>query len=380
MKITIVLGAFFPVPPTMGGGVEKVWFSLAPEFVKRGHDVVMVSRKMPDLPREETINGVRHLRVNGFDTPRSLVWLKFLDLIYSIRTMSILRSRRMSELPSADIIVTNTFWPPILLRNSKRGRVYVQVARYPKGQMRFYGAAARLQAPSHAVARAIAAEAPRIADKITVVPNPVSRSISPAAIGHREKIILFVGRVHPEKGVHVLVDAFGSGARTAFADWKLMIVGPTQTELGGGGEAYAASLQRAAEKGEGRISFAGKIFDSAKLADVYRSARLFVYPSLAERGESFGLAPLEAMAHGCAVLVSNLDCFRDFIRDGETGFIFDHRTQPIAQTLRDKIDNVIHNETLLARVAAAGYEKSTEYSPERVADQFLKDFDSVIRN
>ena len=36
MKITIVLGAFFPVPPTMGGGVEKVWFTLAPEFVKRG--------------------------------------------------------------------------------------------------------------------------------------------------------------------------------------------------------------------------------------------------------------------------------------------------------------------------------------------------------
>jgi hypothetical protein len=83
MKITIVLGAFFPVPPTMGGGVEKVWFSLAPEFVKRGHDVVMVSRKMPGLPREETIGGVKHLRVDGFDTPRSLVWLKFLDLIYS---------------------------------------------------------------------------------------------------------------------------------------------------------------------------------------------------------------------------------------------------------------------------------------------------------
>src|SRR6266480_860456 len=104
MKITIVLGAFFPVPPTMGGGVEKVWFSLAPEFAKRGHDVVMVSRKMPELPGEETIDGVRHLRVYGFDTPHSLTWLKFLDLIYSLRVMSILRSRRMSELPRADII------------------------------------------------------------------------------------------------------------------------------------------------------------------------------------------------------------------------------------------------------------------------------------
>ncbi len=375
MKITIVLGAFFPVPPTMGGGVEKVWFSLAPEFVKRGHEVVTVSRKMPGLPREETIDGVRHLRVDGFDSPRSLVWLKFLDLIYSLRTLSVL--------PDADIIVTNTFWLPILLRNSKHGRVYVQVARYPKGQMRFYGKAARLQAPSQAVARAIAAEAPRLAQKVSVVPNPVPESKSaspPPAISDRDKIILFVGRVHPEKGVHVLVDAFASGARAAFADWKLMIVGPTRTKLGGGGEAYSTSLQRAAAKTEGKISFVGPIFDATELASVFRNARLFIYPSLAERGESFGLAPLEAMAHGCGVLVSNLDCFRDFIRDGETGFVFDHQAQPIAETLRDKIDNVISDETLLARVATAGYEKSAEYSTGRVAEQFLKDFGSVVRN
>ncbi|MEY2600811.1 MAG: hypothetical protein QOJ36_130 [Verrucomicrobiota bacterium] len=375
MKITIVLGAFFPVPPTMGGGVEKVWFTLAPEFAGRGHDVLMVSRKLPGLPREETINGVKHLRVDGFDAPRLLVWLKFLDLIYSLRTMSIL--------PRSDIIVTNTFWLPILLRGSRRGKVYAHAGRYPKGQMRFYGSAARLQAPSHPIARAIVTEAPRLAHKVAVIPYPVTRSTitgSPPVISGRDKIILFVGRVHPEKGVHVLVDAFVSGARAAFADWKLMIVGPTQTKLGGGGEAYSTSLQRAAEKAEGRISFAGPIFDATELPSAFRNARLFIYPSLAERGESFGLAPLEAMAHGCAVLVSNLDCFRDFIRDGETGFIFDHRAHPIAETLRDKIDNIISDETLLVRAAAAGYEKSVEYSPERVAEQFLKDFDSVIRN
>ena len=297
--------------------------------------------------------------------------------------MSILRSRQTSELPRVDIIVTNTFWLPILLRGSKRGKVYVHAGRYPKGQMRFYGSAARLQAPSHPIARAIATEAPRLAHKVAVIPYPVTRSTTtgvPPVISDRDKIIVFVGRVHPEKGVHVLVDAFASGARAAFADWKLMIVGPTQAKLDGGGESYFASLDRAAEKADGRISFAGPIFDANELAHVFRNARLFIYPSLAERGESFGLAPLEAMAHGCGVLVSNLDCFQDFIRDNETGFVFDHRAQPLATTLRDKIDNVISDETLLARVAAAGYEKSAEYSPGRVADKFLKDFDSVIRN
>jgi glycosyltransferase involved in cell wall biosynthesis len=375
MKITIVLGAFFPVPTTMGGGVEKVWFALGPEFVQRGHEVVTISRKMPELSRDELIDGVRHLRVDGFNTPRSVVWLKVLDLYYSLRTMSIL--------PQSDIVVTNTFWLPILLRNSKRGKVYVHAARYPKGQMRFYGKAARLQAPSHAVASAIAAEAPALAQGVAIIPNPAPRSTiagEPPSIAQRQKIILFVGRVHPEKGLHLLVDAFAGGARTVFADWKLMIVGPVEEKSGGGGESYLASLKRSSAKANGSVIFAGAVFDPVALEQIFRSARLFVYPSLAERGESFGLAPLEAMTHGCAVLVSNLDCFHDFIRDRETGFIFDHRSSSNSETLRNKIIDLIANETLLACVAKSGHRKSGEYSLPRIADQFLSDFDSLVRN
>ncbi|HLW34093.1 MAG TPA: glycosyltransferase family 4 protein [Chthoniobacterales bacterium] len=373
MKITIVLGAFFPVPPTMGGGVEKVWFALAPQFAKRGHDVVLISRKMGDLPKEEIIDGVKHLRVDGFDTPRSLIWLKFLDLIYSFRVKSIL--------PRADVVVTNTFWLPVVLRDAKCGKVYVQVARYPKGQMRLYNKAARLQAPSHAVARAIAAEAPRLAPKVAVVPNPTADpaiGAPPPAIADREKIILFVGRVHPEKGVHLLVEAFVRGTRGALKDWKLMIVGPTETKLGGGGAGYLSALQRSAAECKDRVIFAGSIFDPNELAKAFRSARVFVYPSLAERGESFGLAPLEAMTHGCAAVVSSLECFGDFIRDKETGFVFDHRSEHPAESLRQKVESIVADEALLIRVAEAGHRKSAEYSPERVADLFIADFSSLV--
>jgi glycosyltransferase involved in cell wall biosynthesis len=386
VKITIVLGAFLPVPPIMGGAVEKVWFALSQEFARRCHEVVLVSRALPELPRSETRDGVRHLRVRGFDTPRSLLWLKFLDLIYSIRTMSILSAIRTDSScgePAADIIVTNTFWLPILLRNSKRGQVYVHVARYPKGQMRFYGNAARLQAPSRAVARAVAAETPKLAQKITVIPYPAPRStgeIEPPPFAEREKTILFVGRVHSEKGVHLLVAAFANAARTIFADWKLVIIGPTEKKYGGGGGPYLAALARTAEQAQDKIIFRGPLFDPIALESEFRSARLFVYPSLAEKGESFGLAPLEAMAHRCAVLVSNLDCFHDFICEGETGFVFDHRAANPADALREKIENALADETLLARVAEAGYRKSAEYSPPCIADQFLNDFNSLVRN
>ena len=374
MKITIVLGAFLPVPPTMGGAVEKMWYALAQEFARRGHEVTIVSRKMPDQPRDENRDGVRYLRVPGFNTPRSLIWLKVLDLIYSWRVTSIL--------PPADILVTNTFWLPLLVRDRTRGKIYVHVGRYPKGQMRFYKRAARLQAPSSAVAGAIQAEAPQLSNKVSVVPYPAPRSTSDTlpSIADREKIILYVGRVHPEKGVHILIDAFVRGTGAALADWKLMIVGPTETKFGGGGNAYFAELRRSVAEGGKRVTFAGSIFDPAGLEQTFRSARIFVYPSLAERGESFGLAPLEAMTHGCAVIVSSLDCFGDFIRDGETGFIFDHRTGDPVASLRERLETVGGEEALLAQVAEAGRQKSEEYSVSRVADRFIADFSSLIQN
>jgi glycosyltransferase involved in cell wall biosynthesis len=374
MKITIVLGAFLPVPPTMGGAVEKIWYALAREFTQRGHEVVMVSRKMPDQPDEEVANGIRYLRVRGFDNPRSLIWLKFLDLLYSLRVKAIL--------PAADVLVTNTFWLPVLSRDPSRGEIYVHVGRYPKGQMRFYRRAARLQAPSTAIASAIAKEAPQLSQKVCVVPYPAPRAnaAAPPPIIARPKVILYVGRVHPEKGVHLLVDAFIRGTRAAFTDWKLMIVGPTERRFGGGGRQYLGALERSAVESGNRVTFAGSIFDPAELEKAFRSARLFVYPSLAERGESFGLAPLEAMTHGCAVLASKLDCFGDFIRDGETGYVFDHRSKDPSESLREKMEDVIADDIRLARVAESGHRKSAEYSLPRVADCFIADFSSLIHN
>ena len=365
MKIAIVLGAFFPVPPTMGGAVEKIWFSLAREFARRGHEVFLISRRLEHLPREEIREGVKHIRVTGFDAPASALLLKARDLVYSFRARA--------ALPECDIVVTNTFWLPLLRRG-----VYVHVARYPKGQMRLYRTAARLQAPSRAVAQAIANEVPKRADRIIVIPYPApspSMTADPPPLDHRPKVILYVGRVHPEKGIHLLVEAFARVC-TVFAEWKLMIVGPGEERLGGGGESYLRSLQRSAGDS---VEFIGPVFDSAELDQHFRAARLFVYPSVAEHGESFGLAPLEAMTHGCAVLVSDLDCFRDFITDGETGFMFNHRVSDPARSLSDKMQHVLADDAIMARVADAGRRKSAEYAIDRVAGEFLKDFESVIK-
>jgi glycosyltransferase involved in cell wall biosynthesis len=366
VKITIVMGAFLPVPPIMGGAVEKAWFALAQEFARRGHEMVQISRATPGLPAEEVIAGVKHLRVRGYDTPGSLVWLKFLDLMYS--------RRALRAASSSDIIVTNTFWAPVLSRNQRRGKLYVHVARFPKGQMRLYRHAARLQAPSQSVADAIRAEAPEATVKVIPYPRPDTASGDLPEFAEREKTILYVGRVHPEKGVHLLIEAFVRLPERVHAKWKLVIVGPMETRLGGGGDPYRTQLERAAGEAKNQIELRGPIFGAAELEQQFRAASLFVYPSLAERGETFGLAALEAMAHGCPVLVSSLGCFHDFVEEGVTGFFFDHRLPDPAKDLSNKIAQILEDEALLGRVSEAGWRKSAAYALPRVAEQFLDDF------
>ena len=70
-RITIVQGAFFPVPPLRGGAVEKDWQALGREFARQGHHVTHISRLCDGLSVTEERDGVQHvararLRPAGF--------------------------------------------------------------------------------------------------------------------------------------------------------------------------------------------------------------------------------------------------------------------------------------------------------------------------
>ncbi len=371
MKITIVTGAFFPVPPVMGGAVEKVWFALGQEFVRRGHEVVQISRAHPQLPAVEEIAGVQHRRISGFSQPRSLVRLKLLDLFYSLRVRQIL--------PAADILVTNTFWLPLLVRGTKRGLVYVHVQRGPKGQMRWYGQAARLCAVSRAIADDIVSEAPQLREKVRVLPNALPFRIEPSPNVTRERAILFVGRVHPEKGIELFLRALGQLPRESLGNWKVKIVGPHETELGGGGEAFLRAMQALGRENGAPLEWFGKIFDPAALTAQYRSALLFIYPSVAETGEALPVAPLEAMANGCAPIVSGLECFRDYIADNVNGFVFDHRAAEPARSLATRLAEIFALPAEeISRVRQAAQIKVAEFAVENIAQRYLEDFASLL--
>lgn len=364
MKITIVQGAFLPVPPLLGGAVEKMWFLLGQEFANRGHVVTHVSRCFRDLPAEEMIEGVMHRRVPGYAAPSNLLLLKLRDLLYSLRVRRVL--------PEADILVSNTFWLPIVERRHAKGRLYVDVQRMPKGQIRLYRQAARLRANSSAVVDAILRECPSAEPRVRMVPNPLP-FVSPAMSDPnlRERRILYAGRVHPEKGLDLLIQAFAALMADG-CDWQLDIVGPADHERGGGGPVYLERLQREAQGLP--VRFHGMIGDQDELNRHYASATVFVYPSLAEKGETFGLAVLEAMALGCVPVVSDLACFRDFVRDNSNGRIFDHRSENPVRTLKDTLLETIADQDGLDRMRREALTVRESHALNTIADKFLEDF------
>jgi glycosyltransferase involved in cell wall biosynthesis len=370
MRITIVQGAFLPVPPKLGGGVEKMWFGLAPEFARRGHEVTYISRRFEGLPNEETLDGVRHIRLPSFDAPLSMLWYRCLDFIYAWRVRF--------QLPPADILITNTIWLPVLIRDERWGRLCVHVARFPKGQMRLYQHAARLQTVSRAVQTAIAAELPSVAPKVKVIPPYLSSNpptLTPEELaGPREHWILYLGRIHPEKGLDLLVEAFGRFlAKAPPGEWRLKLVGPSASRMGGGGEKYQAALEAAVSGFRDRVDWLGFV-PNEEINALCRRAAIFVYPSVAEKGESFGLAPLEAMALGCPAIVSKLGCFEDFIEDGVTGLVFDHRAADPVSALAERIIDLAHDLPLRQALATRGYAKAQEFTRDKIADRYEEDF------
>lgn len=368
MKITLIQGAFLPVPPVRGGAVEKSWHRLGLEFARAGHEVCHVSRLIDDLPAKETSHGVRHVRVPGYDQPANGLRLKWLDLLYT--------RRALAAAADADVTVTNTFWSPLLARR-RHGRVCVSVERMPKGQTRLYRRAAWLRANSNAVREALLREDPTAGPRILLVPNPITDPpLSSLPWTQRGRVVLYAGRLHEEKGIELLLRTWAKlRAATATSDWTLRLIGPVDSAGGGGGQTWLDSLL--AKHGNAGVEVLPPVYAIDALFTHYAEARLFVYPSLAERGESFGSAVLEAMSHGTPPVVSNLACFQDFVQPGQNGFVFDHRAVDPAAALVDALQQAMAAD--LTSISAAATAVNKTHAPAAIAAQLLAAFANGTR-
>lgn len=375
MRITIVIGPFFPMPPDATGAIEKVWHALAGAFAARGHAVTVLAPRGEATPGDDVRDGVAYRCLPRFartgSTRRDLVK----DLAYSLRAIR--------ALPDADVTVTNCFWLPALVRflpttRRRIGALDVHCQRFPKGQFRLYRHVARISTVSEAIAEAIRAQDPVAGAKTIVIGNPVDlATFRPVATGRpRGKRILYTGRIHPEKGLDLLAKAYRR-LREADPGVSLRLVGPVEVARGGGGEAFAARLRELA--GDAPIEFAGNVADPARLADELRAADAYCYPSVAFLGEASPVAPLEAMACGTVPVVSDLPQFRGYLVEGVTGLVFRRDAAGPERALAELLDRVLSDRALHDRLSAAGVAKAREFSVDAIAERHLADFAALAR-
>lgn len=120
--------------------------------------------------------------------------------------------------------------------------------------------------------------------------------------GKRPNRVLFLSRIHPKKGIDLLLKAWAALPASVRQDWEIALFGPNED----GYQAEMESLARDLGLAD-TCTFYGSVSGEAKEA-AFRSADLFVLPS---RSEGFPMAVLEAASYGLPVVQTNECNFSD---------------------------------------------------------------------
>ena len=219
------------------------------------------------------------------------------------------------------------------------------------------------------------------AAEVRVVPNGVdvalfgeatSRRAALPATADGKKVIVYAGRMSPEKGPLLLVRAFAV-LRQRRDDVFLMLVGEFRHD----GPAcdrtrYGDEIRRVAVGFAADCSIVG-VVPHDHMQDVYALADLVVVPSTFE---AFGMVALEALAAGKPVLAFATGGLPEFIVDGENGFLMPGTDEPLA--LADRIDALLADPARLERVGQAARASAVDYDWSVVARRLEAAYAEVL--
>ncbi len=172
-------------------------------------------------------------------------------------------------------------------------------------------------------------------------------------------LLLFVGRLAREKGVPLLLESMVGLPSTV---WLLLVGdGPERREL----EAQVQRLGLAE-----RVVFAGEQ-DHAFVVEALYASDLFAFPS---QTETLGLAVLEAMAAGRAVVAVRGGAIPEIVRDGETGRL----VPPDPAALRRGIAELLETPALRRAMGERAKAWAPSRSQARVVEQLVGVYHEVI--
>jgi len=373
-----------PFYPPHVGGIEYHVEALSRKLVEAGHEVVVYTSNVPRSRRYEVAHGVTIHRFNCLVSPLNNPVMPglFFKLLRSGK-FDVVHTHGHFHVSSSFTVFSNVFArrPMVLTshgailgyRGLRRAIEVVFDKTVGKWTLR---SADRVIGLSPSQAR-ILEELGAKPDHVAVIPGWVELEQvdlradagsfrSKNNLGDR-RLVLFVGRLLPIKGLMYLIEAM-----------KHTETRPAIVIIGGEAPGYSGTKrsleQEVQQLGlERDVFFLGQ-FQKEELGAAYVAADLFVLPSL---GEGLPLALLEAMAYAKCVLTTDVPGNRDVVKDGWNGLLVEPRN---SVELARKIDYLLGNDDLRQRLGGqARQDIEQNYRCEVVLKKILDVYQEVQR-
>lgn len=200
-------------------------------------------------------------------------------------------------------------------------------------------------------------------EKVGVIYNAVSQDFIELSRDNFEnkygEYILSVASLDPRKNFKNLVLSFN----------KLNLKGTKLVIVGSENKVFADQKLKSLIQENPNIILTGYVTDE-ELIGLYRNATFFIFPSLYE---GFGLPPLEAMACGCPVVVSNAASLPEVCGDAAY-YVNPYNVESIAEGMY----KVLTDETLRQSLIQKGIERAKLFSWEKSAKEHIRVFEEVL--
>lgn len=182
--------------------------------------------------------------------------------------------------------------------------------------------------------------------------------------GITKPFLFYTGNAYPHKNLERLILAFGKLTTKYLLDYQLVIGGKKDDfHQGLEEDVKAAGLSD-------RVIFTGFVTDS-ELAGLYKSASLYILPSLSE---GFGLPGLEAMSYGLPVVSSNATCLPEVL--GDAAIYFNPKS---VTDMAHVMSKVLADKDLQAKLIKKGYAQLKKYSWKKTANKTLGVYEQILK-
>lgn len=199
--------------------------------------------------------------------------------------------------------------------------------------------------------------------KFQALPLPEEMDkLYPELVG--KKVVLFMGRIHPKKGLDILAKAFGQIARSR-KDLHLLIVGP---DNGG----YRNQVERLLESDSviEKTTFTGMLTEREKLAALSR-ADICAIPSYSE---GMSIVALEALACGLPEIITR-QCHFPEVAEAEAGIVIETNAYQLANAL----NKLLEDPKLCKEMGENGRRLIIEkFTWDKIADQMIQFYEDVL--